>query len=74
MASIHTANGQRSVIPDYAAQRRRSAFWIVALVLIVIVAGLYLTSGPSDHTAADTNAGPSTPQNTVGAQTAPSAR
>ena len=39
--------------PDYTSQRR-SIFWIiVALVLIVIAAGVYLTSGNSTHDAAE---------------------
>jgi len=61
MATTRLPNGERSLIPDYANQRR-STFWIVALVLIVLGVGIYLTSGVSGRYVADIDAGPSTPQ------------
>ena len=57
--------------PDYTSQRR-SIFWIfVALVLISIATGLYLMSGNSTRDAAETNAGPSTPQAAAAAPATP---
>jgi hypothetical protein len=61
MASIRPRKGERSLIPDYASQRR-SSLWIIALLLLVIGIGIYLSSGFYDRFAPDTNAGPSTPQ------------